>query len=70
MNIRRIRAYLGNNIGSFIRIIYYGNRNKIEKYQGVIAKVYANVFVIRLRSGSLKCFSYKDILTKTIQIYI
>ncbi len=70
MNVKNIRRYLSSKIGSKIVIIYYGSRNKKEKYVGILDKIYYNVFTIKLINGEVKSFSYSDILTKTIQIYI
>ena len=70
MNIRDIKRYLLSRVGSRIVIIYYGSRNRREKYVGILDKIYFNVFTIRMTNGEVKSFSYADILTKTIQIYI
>ena len=70
MDLKKIRGYLKYKIGSPIKVVYYGNRNKIDRYQGELINVYDNVFVIVLANGSYKCFNLIDILTKTIQIYI
>ena len=70
MSIRHIKRYLETRIGSKIIVIYYGSRNRKERYEGYLWKVYANVFVIRLTTGEIKSFNYFDILTKIIQIYI
>ena len=70
MNIKVIRRYLHSKIGFNIVIIYYGSRNRKERFEGVIYKIYNNVFTIKTVSGDIKCFSYKDIITKTVQIYV
>lgn len=70
MNIKYIRRYMISKIGVPIVIIYYGSRNRKERYEGVLFKIYTNVFSIKLLSGEIKSFTYADILTKTIQIYI
>ena len=70
MNINHIKRYMATKIGVPITVIYYGSRNRKERYKGILWKLYANVFVVRLHSGESKCFAYTDILTKTIQIYI
>ena len=70
MNLKLIKRYLASRIGSKIVIIYYGSRNKKERYDGILLKIYYNIFSIRLCNGYIKSFSYNDILTKTIQIYI
>ena len=70
MNIRNIKRYLSFKIGWRITVIYYGSRNRREKYVGILNCLYNNVFTIILDEGGIKCFNYCDILTKTIQIYI
>ena len=70
MNLKLIKRYLASRIGSKIVIIYYGSRNKKERYDGILLKIYYNIFTIRLCNGDIKSFSYNDILTTTIQIYI
>ena len=70
MNVKVIRRYLHSKIGSNIVIIYYGSRNRKERFEGIIYKVYNNVFTVKTTNGDIKCFSYKDVLTKTVQIYV
>ena len=70
MHIKNIKNYLKYKVGSNIIIVYYGSRNKKEKYHGVIYKIYDNIFTIKQTNGEVKSFSYIDILTKTIQISI
>ena len=70
MNTRYIRRYLTTKIGSKMIVIYYGSRNHREKYKGILWKEYSNVFIIKLITGEIKSFTYIDILTKNIQIYI
>ena len=70
MNIKKIRNYLTFKKGCNITIIYYGLRNKKEIYKGLLYKTYLNVFTIILPTGEIKSFSYIDILTKTIKIYV
>lgn len=70
MNIINIKNYLKTKIGSNIIIVYYGSRNKKEIYRGVLEKLYKNIFIVRLSNGDIKSFSYIDILTRTIHIWI
>lgn len=70
MNIKLIRRYLASRIGSQVIIIYYGSRNRKERYEGIVWKTYGNIFTIRQCNGDLKSFSYIDILTRTIKIYL
>ena len=70
MNVKYIRRYLMEKKGYPIVVIYYGSRKRKEKYKGVLYALYANLFIIKLPQGDIKCFTYADILTKTIQIYL
>lgn len=70
MNINYIKRYLQSRLGAKVVIIYYGSRNRKERYDGFLYKIYNNIFIIKLLSGEVKSFAYIDILTKTIQIYI
>lgn len=70
MNIRTIRNYLRSKLGSNVVIIYYGSRNRKERYKGVLEKTYNNVFIVKTVNGDVKSFSYIDVLTKTVQMCI
>ena len=70
MNIKNIKNYLKTKVGSNVLIVYYGSRNRKEKFNGVLYKLYSNIFTIKLYNGEVKSFSYSDILTKTIQMCI
>ena len=70
MNIKYIKRYLSTRIGDKVVIIYYGSRNRKERYEGILWRIYSNIFTIKLSTGKMKSFTYIDILTKTIQIYI
>ena len=70
MNIKTIKNYLKTKVGSNVLIVYYGSRNRKEKFNGVLYKLYSNIFTIKLYNGEVKSFSYSDILTKTIQMCI
>ena len=70
MNIKYIKRYLATKTGCKIVILYYGSRNRKEKYEGILYRLYNNVFTIQLLNYEIKSFNYIDILTKTIRIYI
>lgn len=69
MNIRQIRNNIALLKENRVKIIYYSGRNRKVIYDGIIYKIYMNVFSLLLSNGNIKCFSYKDVLTKTIKIY-
>ena len=70
MNIKCMKRYLSSRIGDKIVVIYNGSRNHKERYEGIIYKIFNNVFIIKLSNNNVKSFNYIDILTKNIQIYI
>ena len=47
MNLKLIKRYLASRIGSKIVIIYYGSRNKKERYDGILLKIYYKVGWLR-----------------------
>ena len=71
MTIHKIKEELGEHIGDKAMIKYSLGRNKYEKYEVVIEKLYNNIFFFFFGSGKevqMKSFSYIDIITKTIKI--
>ena len=70
MNVNKIKLYLLSKLHCPIKVIYFGSRNKKEKYIGEVYNVYNRIFSIKLATGQIKSFKFADILTKTVQIYI
>ncbi len=71
MTIHKIKQELGEHIGDKAIIRYSLGRNKYEKYEVVIEKLYNNIFLVRAGTGQevqIKSFSYIDVITKTIKI--
>ena len=67
MEIDTIRNDITNKLGNYVEVLHNEGRNKVYKYRGRIVEVYSNIFII-LDNNSKKCFSYYDVLTKTIKI--
>ena len=67
MNLDIIKNSLLNKIGKKVIITEKGMRNRKQIFEGIIYKLYPNIFSIMTRSGE-KTFSYSDIATKTILI--
>lgn len=67
-NIKKIKNDLANHINEVVKIISYGNRNRVDVWFGKIDKLYANIFTIKLYDNSIKCFTYRDILIKNIKV--
>ena len=67
MNIENIKSMINNNINKKVKITVYGIRNKVNHFEGTLYKLYPNIFTI-LYNGEEKSFSYRDIITKDIDI--
>ena len=65
MNIDIIKRQMTSNIGKKVEVTIYGMRSKIDRYDGILYKLYNNIFTI-LYNGEEKSFSYRDIITKDI----
>lgn len=69
MTIEKIKNNIDNMIGDNVKIIYNGSRNKREEYSGIISETYNYIFIVKLNGDEIKSFSYRDILTNTIEIF-
>lgn len=69
MTIEKIKNNIDNKLGDNVKIVYNGSRNKREEYSGVITETYNYIFIVKLLSSETKSFSYRDILTNTIEIF-
>jgi len=67
MNIDIVKNKIASNLNKRIVVIVYGLRNKINRYEGVLYKVYPNIFSI-IEDGVEKSFSYNDYITGDIKI--
>ena len=43
--------------------------NKKEEYSGIISETYNYIFIIKTDSDEVKSFSYRDVLTNTIELF-
>lgn len=69
MTIEKIKNNIDNKLGDNVKIIYNGSRNKKEEYSGIIKETYDYIFIVKLLSDEIKSFSYRDILTNTIEVF-
>ena len=69
MTIEKIKNNIDNKLGDNVKIVYNGSRNKKEEYSGVITETYNHIFIVKLESDEVKSFSYRDVLTNTIEIF-
>ncbi len=67
MNIDLVKNKLEANLNKKVIVTVYGMRNKISRYEGVLYKIYPNIFTI-LYNGVEKSFTYNEYITGDIKI--
>ena len=67
MNIDIVKSEVNKNINRKVIINVYGLRNKVNRYEGIIYKIYPNLFTI-LVNGEEKSFNYRDVITGEVKI--
>lgn len=67
MNIDIIKEELKQHLDQPIEIKVFKMRNKINTYQGILKRLYPNIFTI-ISNNIEKSFNYRDIITKDIII--
>lgn len=67
MNIDIVKNKILNNLNRRVIVTVYGLRNKINRYEGILYKVYPNIFSI-IENGVEKSFSYNDYIIGDIKI--
>jgi len=72
MNIAKIKEKLEENRGKSIKFKFNGTRNQTEEFTAIIENTYSYVFIVRLENNNeqLKSFSYSDVLTENLQIFL
>lgn len=71
ITVNNIKEELNKHVGDIVTIKYNLGRNKFEKYNVRIKKLYDHVFTVELnhlKTKEIKSFSYSDVITKTIKI--
>lgn len=70
MNIDCIRDKLNFKKGEMVHVCFYGSRNQIDEFNGVVISLYPYIFTIKdINSNNrVKSFTYVDILTKNLLI--
>ena len=67
MNIDLVKNKLEANLNKKVVVTVYGMRNKISRYEGVLYKIYPNIFTI-MYNGNEKSFTYNEYITGDIKI--
>ena len=63
MNINLVKEEIEKNKGKKVVVKIYGMRNRVDTIEGIITKVYPNLFMVENKYES-KSISYADIITK------
>ena len=67
MNINIVKEEIKSIINRKVSISVFGLRNRVNRYEGVIYKVYPNIFTV-LIDGEEKSFTYRDVITGEVKI--
>ena len=67
MNINIVKEEISKNINKKVSIAVYGLRNRVNRYEGIIYKMYPNLFTV-LVNGEEKSFNYRDVVTGEVKI--
>ena len=65
--INKIKKNISDLLNKNVRIIVDIGRNKKERYEGKIIKMYDNIWMFET-NNIIKSFSYKDVLIRTVII--
>ncbi len=67
MNLNIIKNELQSNLNKKVRVAVYGLRNRVDRFEGILYKIYPNIFTI-LINGEEKSFTYRDVITGEVKI--
>lgn len=67
MNINFIKDEITRKLNCKVSISVYGLRNRVNRYEGVLYKVYPNIFTV-LIGNEEKSFTYRDVITGEVKI--
>lgn len=67
MNINIVKEDIKNKVNKRVIVSVYGLRNRVTRYEGIIYKIYPNIFTI-YTGDEEKSFPYRDIITGDIKI--
>lgn len=70
--INKIKLKIEKYKGKKLNFKFNGSRNQIEEFTGIIDKTYNYIFTIKLINDGniIKCFSYSDVLTESLEIFV
>ena len=68
-DLENVKTAMRNIEGKRMLLEINRGRNKIDKFEGVISKLYPAIFTVTEDSGKQQSYSYNDILSRNIKIY-
>ena len=68
-DLENVKTAMRNLEGKRMLLEINRGRNKIDKFEGVISKLYPAIFTVTEDSGKKQSYSYNDILSSNIKIY-
>ncbi|MGE5404351.1 MAG: Veg family protein [Candidatus Saccharibacteria bacterium] len=71
--ISEIKQDLDSFVGSRIRLKANRGRNRIIEREGVLESTYPNIFIVKINERKVErrvSYSYADVLTETVELYI
>lgn len=67
MNINLVKEEISKKLNSKVMVSVYGMRNRFSRLEGILYKIYPNLFTI-LVDGEEKSFCYRDVITGDVKI--
>ena len=67
MNINLIKEEISKKLNSKVLVSVYGMRNRVNKMEGILYKIYTNLFTVMV-DGEEKSFCYRDVITGDFKI--
>lgn len=71
--LRQIRKDVESNVGKMVRLRANRGRRKTFVKEGVLEKVYSNIFVVKVTDPAFTrrlSYSYTDLLTDTVELTV
>ena len=67
MNLNIIKEQISKSLNKKVLVSVYGLRNRVDRYEGTLYKMYPNIFTI-LINGEEKSFTYRDVITGEVKL--
>ena len=68
MMIDKIRENVRSKIGKKNKFVFFGSRNQVEEFEGIIVECYKAIFTVELFDKQIRSFSYSDLLIGSLKL--